>query len=80
MKCAACAQALTGNTAEFRAGCNGCAARAVVQSDEMTAWLDARKELRDLIAATMPGLKAEEAWREVMVWLAIDRQAQGVTQ
>ena len=80
MKCAACAQALTGQAAEFRANCSGCAARAVAQSEGMAALMKARQNVREVIRRTMPGMTHDEAFLEVMAWWRIEEQAGAARQ
>lgn len=81
MRCAACAQALTGG-AEYRATCMGCQARAVARCDAMRRVMDgsladadrlaARAELRQTIGRAMPHVTYEDARASVMQWWRVD--------
>lgn len=84
MKCPACAQHIirrkeSDPVPESRAGCNGCAARAVATSKEMQILLDetssaedklqAKVYVRQAIEKTMRGVDYHEARLAVMSWV-----------
>lgn len=81
MRCAACAQAICGG-AEYRAGCMGCAARAIARCDAMRKAMDktlstlerleATREVRELMSRTMPGVSFYVARAEVLQWWTVD--------
>ena len=84
MRCAACAQAITGHTAEFRAGCMGCAARAIARSEAVRKAMDesiptsereaAAVEVRDLMRRTMPTVNYHAARADVLLWWYADAE------
>lgn len=87
MNCQACARALIGGPSEMReeirVGRMKCAARIVARSDATKCAMDksapindrvlATAEVRQLIAATMPGVPYEVARQEVLAWWKADQ-------
>ena len=81
MRCAACAQAICGG-AEYRAGCMGCAARAIARCDATRKAMDkalptlerlaATEDLRALMKRTMPAVDYYVARAEVLQWWKVD--------